>query len=130
MRIGQVAAEAGVNVPTLRYYERRGLLPTPPRGRPSGYRSYEPDAVLVVRFVKRAQHLGFSLDEIQTLLHLADGDRCAPARALAMAKIADMDQRIAALHSMRGALERLVATCDTPETQPDCPILQALEEPS
>jgi DNA-binding transcriptional MerR regulator len=72
MRTMQVAQRAGVNAQTLRYYERRGLLPDPPRTA-SGYRAYGPEAVRIVRFVKRAQELGFSLTEIEVLLHLADG---------------------------------------------------------
>jgi len=72
VRTSEVAAAAHVNTQTLRYYERRGLLPEPQRTR-SGYRAYTPDAVRVVRFVKRAQQLGFTLDDIEELLHLADG---------------------------------------------------------
>ena len=72
MRTAEVAATAGVNVQTLRYYERRGLLPAPER-LGSGYRSYTPEAVRVVRFVKRSQQLGFTLDEIGSLLELAAG---------------------------------------------------------
>lgn len=73
MRTGEVAAEANVNIQTLRYYERRGLLPQPPR-RPSGFRVYEPDAVEIVRFIKRAQELGLSLEEVESLFR-ADGRR-------------------------------------------------------
>jgi len=72
VRTSEVAAQAQVNTQTLRYYERRGLLPEPERTN-SGYRAYTPDAVRVVRFVKRAQQLGFTLDDIEDLLHLADG---------------------------------------------------------
>ena len=77
-----IAAQAQVNTQTLRYYERRGLLPEPQRTR-SGYRAYTPDAVRVVRFVKRAQQLGFTLDDIEDLLHLSEGgpDSCDEARA-------------------------------------------------
>lgn len=74
MRTGELAARAGVNTQTLRYYEGRGLLERPPRSA-AGYRSYPDEAVAVVRFVKRAQELGFSLEEIGDLLHLADGGR-------------------------------------------------------
>ena len=74
MRIGAAAEQAGVNVQTLRYYERRGLLPRPPR-RTSGYREFPDEAVRVVRFVKRAQDLGFTLDEVEELLHLRNDKR-------------------------------------------------------
>ena len=74
MRIGAAAERAGVNVQTLRYYERRGLLPRPPR-RTSGYREFPDEAVRVVRFVKRAQDLGFTLDEIEELLRLRNDKR-------------------------------------------------------
>ena len=84
MRTGQVARQSGVNIQTLRYYERRGLLQAPPR-RPSGYREYTSQAVEVVRFVKRAQELGFNLDEVESLLDLAAGGpaSCDKARGLA-----------------------------------------------
>ena len=78
LRIGEVAARAGVNVQTLRFYERRGLLQEPPR-RPSGYREYPPESVRLIRFVKRAQQLGFSLDEVHELLQLRMGRRAACA---------------------------------------------------
>lgn len=73
MRTGEVAAQANVNIQTLRYYERRGLLPQPPR-RESGYRAYGPDAVEIVQFIKRAQALGFSLDDVESLFE-TDGGR-------------------------------------------------------
>lgn len=131
MRTGQVAGEAGVNIQTLRYYERRGLLPTPAR-RASGYRVYGPDAVRVVRFVKRAQQLGFTLDEVESLLHLAEGgpDSCDGARDLATDKISDLERRIAQLTAMRESLQRLVATCQRPRTQRECPLLHSIDETS
>jgi DNA-binding transcriptional MerR regulator len=131
MRTGQVADQAGVNIQTLRYYERRGLLPMPTR-RASGYRMYGPDAVRVVRFVKRAQQLGFTLDEVESLLHLADGgpDSCHGARHLATDKISDLDRRIAQLTAMRQSLQRLVVTCERPRTQRECLLLQSIDEPT
>ncbi|MCC3318411.1 MerR family transcriptional regulator [Nocardia africana] len=127
MRTAQVAHQAGVNAQTLRYYERRGLLPEPPRTE-SGYRRYGPEAVRIVRFVKRAQELGFDLAEIDTLLHLAEGgpQSCDDTRHLAQNKIADLNARIAALAAMRTSLTRLVATCDQPPTDRDCPLLHSL----
>jgi DNA-binding transcriptional MerR regulator len=113
-----------VNTQTLRYYERRGLLPEPDRSL-SGYRAYTADAVRTVRFIKRAQRLGFTLDDIEDLLHLAAGgpDGCDSARSMADARIADLDHRIGELRTMRDALGRLVTTCDQPRDQRECPIL-------
>lgn len=128
MRTTQVARRAGVNAQTLRYYERRGLLPDPPRTA-SGYRSYGPEAVRIVRFVKRAQELGFTLAEIDTLLHLADGgpESCDTARQLAQHKIAGLDAKIASLQAMRASLTRLIATCSMPRAERICPLLDTLE---
>ncbi len=128
MRTSEVAAQAQVNAQTLRYYERRGLLPEPERTQ-SGYRAYTSDAVRVVRFVKRAQQLGFTLDDIEELLHLAEGgpDSCDDARAMARTRIADLQRRIEELVGMRDALVRLVDTCHQPSAERDCPILQDIE---
>jgi DNA-binding transcriptional MerR regulator len=128
MRTQEVAAQAGVNVQTLRYYERRGLLREPPR-RASGYRVYERDAVQVVRFVKRAQTLGFSLEEIESLLELAAGgpDSCEAARRLAEEKIVQLELRIAQLATMRDSLRKLAATCARPRSRRECPLLHAME---
>jgi Hg(II)-responsive transcriptional regulator len=128
MRTAEVAEQAGVNPQTLRYYERRGLLPDPPRTT-TGYRSYGPDAVRTVRFVKRAQELGFSLDEVETLLHLADGGphSCEAAQRLAADRIADLDAKIAALTSMHASLQRLLDTCSRPRRARACPLLDSLE---
>jgi MerR family mercuric resistance operon transcriptional regulator len=127
MKTGQVARQSGVNTQTLRYYERRGLLPVPPR-RPSGYREYTSHAVAVVRFVKRAQELGFSLDEVESLLELAAGGppNCDKARGLARQKLAEMDGKISRLRAMQGSLRRLVETCEKPRHQRECPLLDAL----
>ena len=127
MRTGQVAERAGVNIQTLRYYERRGLLPPPERSQ-TGYRSYRPQSVDTVRFIKRAQELGFSLTEIQTLLDLAAGgpEGCNAAQELAEHKIAELEDRIATLGAMRDALERLVATCQLPQRRRECPLIVSI----
>jgi DNA-binding transcriptional MerR regulator len=119
-----VAEQTQVNPQTLRYYERRGLLPEPARSA-SGYRAYTVEAVQVVRFIKRAQDLGFALADVEVLLHLAAGgpESCEAVRSLAAERIADLDGRIAALRAMRGALGRLVETCNQPRAQRECPIL-------
>lgn len=116
-----------MNVQTLRYYERRGLLGEPERLE-SGYRAWGPETVQTVRFVKNAQRLGFTLREIDSLLELAAGgpDSCETARQLASEKIAELDRRLAALGAMRDSLVRLVNSCDLPRAQRECPLLGAL----
>ena len=127
MRTAEVAAQSGVNIQTIRYYERRGLLAEPVRRR-SGHRVYDADAVRTVRFVKRAQHLGFRLDEIDTLLVLAQGgpENCDTARSLAAGKIAEVEKRITDLSAMRHSLLALVASCERPPHRRDCPLLDVL----
>jgi Cu(I)-responsive transcriptional regulator len=128
MLITQTARQAGVNTQTLRYYERRGLLPRPPR-RGSGYREYPADAVRIVRFIKRAQELGFSLDEIDQLVRLRGvprGERHR-VRAIAERKIDEIDRKIAQLHAMRDALDHLVQSCRRGAAAA-CPIIDALNE--
>lgn len=118
-----------MNVQTLRYYERRGILPEPDRSG-SGYRAYDDQAVRTVRFVKGAQQLGFSLDEIDSLLELAVGGprNCDAAMALATEKIGELEAKIARLSAMRDSLRRLVATCDRSPSMRDCPLLEAIED--
>ena len=130
MRIGEVAAQARVNVQTLRYYERRGLLPEPERGT-SGYRAYDPDTVRLVRFIKRAQELGFTLREIEDLIALRQSPRrSAEVRAVAAAKVEDIERRIHQLRAMRKALGGLVEACDCEGDTPTCPIIEALDDSS
>jgi Cu(I)-responsive transcriptional regulator len=128
MWISEAAAQAGVNVQTIRYYERRGLLP-PSARRPSGYRELPDEAVRVVRFIKRAQDLGFSLDEVSELLHLRRSRDRAKARAIAGRRLKQIEQKLAELSGMREALTHLVHTCREGST-PDCPILEALDSAS
>jgi Hg(II)-responsive transcriptional regulator len=127
MRSGELAALAGVNVETLRYYERRGLLDNPPRST-GGYRVYPDGAVEVVRFVKRTQELGFSLDEIDELLHLAGGgpDDCDQVRILAEVKMNEFERRILDLNRMRDSIAELVSTCALPRDDRRCPLLGSL----
>ena len=127
MRTGLVAEQAGVNPQTLRYYERRGLLPPPLRSA-SGYRAYDSASVETIRFIKRAQELGFTLDEVETLLHLAAGgpDSCDAVQELAHQKIDVLDGKIASLRAMRDSLRRLVATCELPRPERDCPLVDSL----
>src|SRR5260370_2214429 len=104
--------EGGVNVETIRYYERHGLLPKPPRTH-SGYRIFSDDAVTRLRFIKHAQDLGFSLKEIKELLSLRvrPGSSCADVRRKAEAKIVDVDQKIQHLQAIKGALVGLTGAC-------------------
>lgn len=129
MKIGQVAARAGVNIDTVRYYERRGLLEEPER-RPSGYREYPEETVPLIRFVKRAQDLGFTLKEIDELISLRDGagKHRKEVRALAEAKMRDINQKLARLQAMRSALNGLLESCACGQ-RPACPILEALNDP-
>jgi len=126
LRIGEVAAQAGVNVQTLRYYERRGLLEEPGR-RSSGYREYPAVTVQAVRFIKRAQELGFTLKEIEELLHLqaAHGQSCVEAAAAAQAKIQDIDKKIRSLKAIKSLLEELVAGCATVDRALGCSVLSS-----
>lgn len=128
MTIGQVAGRAGVNVQTLRYYERIGLIAEPARRR-SGYRDYPDETVRVVRFIKRAQELGFRLEDVAELLALAGQapGSCQAVRKLARDKMAELDRRIADLTAMRASLARLVATCDRPHRRRECPLIETLD---
>ena len=123
-----MAGRAGVNTQTLRYYERRGLLPEPPRS-PAGYRDYPVSTVGVLRFVKRAQELGFTLNEIEDLVGLADGgrDSCDRARSLADSHLGELDRKIADLRRMRASLAELVATCELPRADRSCPLLRSFD---
>lgn len=129
LRIGEVASKAGVNIQTLRYYERRGLLEAPERT-PSGYREYPEETVRLIRFIKRAQDLGFTLKEIEELIALRDakGRKRSEVRALAEAKMGDIDKKLAQLQAMRGALSTLVESCACRDGRPACPILEALDD--
>lgn len=129
LRTGEVAALAGVNVQTLRYYERRGLI-TEPERRPSGYREYPAETVRLIRFIKKAQDLGFTLTEVEDLLRLR-GDRtttCVDVRARAQAKVDDIEGRIRSLRAMKRALTVLVDSCASDGSIRECPILEALDE--
>ena len=129
LTIGQVAAAADVNIQTIRYYERRGLFPTP-RRTPAGYRQYAGDAVARLRFIKHAQELGFSLKEIQELLGLRvrHGAACDAVERKTREKIELVQERIRDLHRMKRTLERLAAACAARQPTDDCPILEALED--
>jgi DNA-binding transcriptional MerR regulator len=129
--IGQVARQAGVGIQTVRYYERRGLLP-PPTRRPSGHRVYAPRTVTTLRAVKVAQRLGFTLAEVEEILRLSAGTgrRSDDLHARLWQKLQEIDERIGDLHAMRERLaDALHAGCDslTSCTCPSCPLLIQIE---
>lgn len=128
MTIGQLAKRAGVNLETIRYYERRSLLPEPSR-RASGYRQYPSNAVARIRFIKRAQELGFSLNEIAELLSLrVDAQTaCNEVQQLAEIKVIEVDQKLQTLQRMKQILADLLHHCQTRQSTDECPILAALD---
>ncbi len=128
LTIGKLASRGDVNVTTIRYYERRGLLPKPTRTT-SGYRLYADDVVRRLRFIRQAQLLGFSLTEIQDLLSLRmqPDTTCADIRNLAKEKITAVDQKIADLLRIKSALTKLASACRGKGPMSECPILDALE---
>lgn len=123
--IGALARRAGVNVQTIRYYQRRGLLACPPRPSRS-IRRYGIEAVRQVQFIKRAQQLGFSLHEVSELLSLAQGRSCSPACGLAERKRADIEKKLADLTAMRQGLARLSEGCRTTPQDALCPLVEVL----
>ncbi|MCX8071867.1 MAG: heavy metal-responsive transcriptional regulator [Candidatus Binatia bacterium] len=128
LKVGEVAKRAGVNLQTIRYYERRGLLTKPPRTA-ANYRAYPEDTVLRVRFIERAQQLGFTLKELQELLSLraAPRTRCADVRRRAQRKVQDIDEKLRTLQSMRRALVKLIDECAGNAPVSECLILEALD---
>jgi len=126
--IGHVAKQAGVNIETVRFYEREGLLETPPRS-DSGYRQYPQDTVKRIRFIRRAKDLGFTLKEVAELLALRTepGTSCADIKLRAGAKIADIDERLRELAKMKNALVTLARECTATGPLAECPILEAME---
>jgi MerR family mercuric resistance operon transcriptional regulator len=125
LTIGKVASAAGVNVETVRYYQRSGLIPEPPRP-PGGVRRYPAETVARLRFIKRAQELGFSLAEVRRLLALGDPQSCGKARALAAEKLAMVRERLDDLERMRETLEALIRRCDAASGKVHCPIIESL----
>ena len=125
LTIGGLAQAAAVNVETIRYYQRRRLLdePSKPLG---GHRRYAADAVKRVRFIKRAQQLGFTLEEVKSLLLLEDGQSCRETRLLAEQKLALIEQRIHDLGRMRRLLTGLIDECAKGKRPRSCPIIATL----
>lgn len=125
LTIGAFAKAAGVNVETIRFYQRKGLLFEPDR--PCGsVRRYGQADVARVKFVKSAQRLGFSLDEVGQLLKLEDGTHCSEAAELAALRLADVRVRLADLKRMKAALSKLVDKCNAHPGNVSCPLIAAL----
>lgn len=118
-----------MNVETVRYYERKGLLPKPPRGA-SGYRQFPADAVRRLQFIRRAQELGFSLEEIRELLalRLSPGTSCAEVKSRTEAKIAQIESKIGELAAMKRVLRKLANSCAGRGAIDECPILASLDK--
>jgi MerR family mercuric resistance operon transcriptional regulator len=124
MKIGHLAEETGVHLETIRYYQRLGLVPKPEREYGS-VRRYGEDAISRLRFIKRAQALGFSLDEVRLLLELSVGQHCAETRTLAGKKLQLVEKKISDLRRIRAALSKLVRACDTGRKGGGCPIIES-----
>jgi MerR family transcriptional regulator, copper efflux regulator len=124
---GQLAKQAGVNREAIRFYEREGLLPAPPRT-PAGYRKYPLDTVGRLLFIRHAQDLGFSLAEIRDLARLSEqrGRDCGGVLGRTREKIAEVDEKIGHLLALRQALEKLAQACTGSERMEQCPILASL----
>ncbi len=129
LTIGQLAKDVGVNIETIRYYERRNLL-DPTSRLPSGYRLYNSAAQRRLRFIKNAQALGFTLHEIEELLDLRvrSQARCGDVQRRAEAKLKHVEAKVRDLQSLATALRRLIRTCRAGQPTDRCPILKALED--
>ena len=125
LSIGSLAKAADVNVETIRYYQRRGLVDEPPKPL-GGHRRYTATAAARVRFIKRAQQLGFTLEEVKELLLLEDGQSCREARTLAERKLGLIEKRVADLNRMRRSLRGLIAQCAEGKRPRSCPIIATL----
>ncbi|REJ87834.1 MAG: heavy metal-responsive transcriptional regulator [Planctomycetota bacterium] len=127
LTIGQVAQKSGVNIETVRFYEREALLPKADRSA-SGYRQFDESTIDRLTFIQRAKELGFTLNEIKELLALRvePSSRCADVKSRAEAKIADIDDKIRTLRRMKNALVKLTGECDGRGSTSECPILDAL----
>lgn len=128
LTIGQLAKRTGVNIETLRFYEREKLIASPPR-RASGYRQYSSEMIGEILFIRQAKELGFSLKEIGELLLLRSNSsgKASDVRRLAVGKIADIDSKITALQLLRNDLTRLTTACSGRGSIQECPIMNALE---
>lgn len=126
----ELARRGGVKLPTIRYYERRGILPKPPRTA-AGYRVFDADALRRLRFVKHAQNLGFTLHEIEELLalRLDSENKCDDFRHRAETKVRDIEKKINQLNAIRKAINRLIGVCHDRGSANECPLVELLEAP-
>ena len=126
--IGGAARQSGVKVPTIRYYEQIGLLPAPPRTE-SNRRLYDDDDLSRLAFIRHARELGFGIESIRTLLKLQDhpDQSCAAADAIARARLAEVEQRIASLTALKGELERMIAQCARGRVA-ECRVIESLAD--
>ncbi len=125
MKVGTLAEESGVHVETIRYYQALGLMPKPVRAH-GAVRRYGKDAADRLRFIKRAQGLGFSLDEVKLLLDLSAGEHCRETRALAERKRELVDKKLADLRAIQSALSGLIVACGSGKRGRGCPIIESL----
>ena len=126
LTIGRAARSAGVHVETIRYYQRRGLLPRPGAPTRSGIRRYPPELVDQVRFIKRAQQLGFPLRDVAELLALAQGNSCSATCGVAERKLYEVERKIADLERVQVALRSMVTGCRATRAEDPCPLVNAL----
>ena len=126
LAIGELSRRTGVNIETIRYYERIGIMPNPPRTE-GGQRVYGESHMKRLTFVRRGRELGFSLDDIRALLGLVDGGEftCGEVKDLTVAHIGDIRRKIADLRRMEKVLKEIASKCDGGDV-PDCPILEVL----
>lgn len=129
LTIGSLAEAAGVKVPTVRYYERRGIIAEPPRTA-AGYRQYDESVVDRIRFIRQAQDLGFTLEEIEDLLSLRvrGPESCVVVEAATRTKLASVQSKLRELERLKGVLQGLVRACEQRERTSECPVLALLDE--
>ena len=128
IKIGALAERTGIHLETIRYYQRLGLMPVPRRER-GLVRRYGEDAANRLRFIKRAQTLGFSLGEVRLLLELSAGEHCGETRAVAERKKRVVEKKIADLRAIQAALDKLIRACGTGKKGHGCPIIESLSGP-
>jgi MerR family mercuric resistance operon transcriptional regulator len=126
MTIGRLARAAGVGIETIRYYQRRALLPVP--SAVGAFRHYPVTSIERIRFIKRAQELGFSLDETAELLRLEDGSNRTSIRRIASDRLLQIERKLADLKRMQRVLKRLVVQCEHARVNQPCPIIATLAD--
>ncbi|WP_298202547.1 Hg(II)-responsive transcriptional regulator [Desulfosporosinus sp.] len=129
LTISELAKNAGVNIETIRYYERLGLISKPPRTE-SGYRAFPPEVTQRIKFIKRSQDLGFTLSEIHKLLSMTDSESfdCREVRQFASQKLTEVEQKIRDLQSIKSILQDLSSRCPGQGAIQSCPIVERLSE--